>query len=167
MESLPVKPFQETLHQVMCGPATLKMVLDYWGTEKSEEELAKLCEVGLNGTDAEHIKAAAEQLGYKATIKNLASLDDIGSWLDKKVPVVVNWFTRGRFDYPDSAVADGHYSVVVGLDDANIYLQDPEIGGLRTIPRDDFMRVWFDFIGETVTRWEDMIVRQIIVIQPI
>ena len=31
---LPVKPFQETLHQSMCGPASLKMVFDYYGIEK-------------------------------------------------------------------------------------------------------------------------------------
>ncbi len=97
-------------------------------------------------------------------VKNNASLSDIKEWLNKGVPVIVDWFTRGRSDYGDSEVADGHYSVVVGLDKNNIYLQDPEIGGLRKIKRDDFMRVWFDFKGDRITTWKDMIIRQYIAI---
>jgi len=162
---LPVKSFQETLHAGMCGPASLKMVLAYYGLEKTEEELAKLCNTdsGL-GTSDEGIKRAAETLGFKVEIKNNSTFDDIRSWLDKKVPVIVNWFTRGRIDYPDSEVPDGHLSVVVGLDEEYIYLQDPEIGNLRKITRDDFMKVWFDFTGEYINSWDEMIIRQIIAI---
>jgi len=35
---LKVKPFRQTVGY--CGPATLKMVLDYWGVNKTEKELA-------------------------------------------------------------------------------------------------------------------------------
>jgi predicted double-glycine peptidase len=162
---LPVKSFQETLHAGMCGPASLKMVLAYYGVEKTEEELAKLCGTDPElGTSEEGIKRAAESLGFKVEVKNNSTFDDIRSWLDKKVPVIVNWFTRGRIDYPDSEVPDGHLSVVVGLDDEYIYLQDPEIGKLRKITRDDFMKVWFDFTGEYINSWTEMIIRQIIAI---
>lgn len=95
---LPVKPFQETLHGSFCGPASLKIVLDYYGVEKSQE------------------------------------------------------------------VADGHNSVVVGLNKEYIYLQDPEVGRVRKINRDDFFRVWFDFSSDHIEKWEDMIIRQVIVI---
>ena len=40
---LDVKPFQETLNADMCGPASLKIVLEYYGVNKSEDELAQLC----------------------------------------------------------------------------------------------------------------------------
>ena len=162
---LPVKSFQETLHTGMCGPASLKMVLAYYGVEKTEEELAKLCGTDPElGTSDKGIRHAAETLGFKAEIKNNSTFDDIRSWLDKKVPVIVNWFTRGRIDYPDSEVPDGHLSVVVGLDDGYIYLQDPEIGSLRKIARDDFMKVWFDFTGEYINSWDEMIIRLIIAV---
>ena len=162
---LPVKPFQETLHAGMCGPASLKMVLDYYGVDKTEKELAELCGTDPDlGTSDEGIKRAAESLGFKVEIHNNSTFDDIQRWLDKKVLVIVNWFTRGRIDYNDSEVPDGHLSVVVGLDDENIYLQDPEIGSLRKIAKDDFMKVWFDFTGEYITSWEEMILRQIIAI---
>jgi len=90
-------------------------------------------------------------------------LSDIKKWLDKKAPVIVNWFTRGRKDYADSEVADGHYSVVAGIDEQFIYLQDPEIGKMRKIKRHDFMRVWFDFKGDYI-KPKELIIRQIIAI---
>ena len=162
---LPVKPFQETLRGGYCGPASLKMILDYYGIDKTEKEVALAC--GRNsdlGTDDVSIKNAAESYGFNVEIKNNSSFDDISRWLNKGVPVIVNWFTRGRIDYGDEEVPDGHYSVLVGLDDEYIYLQDPEIGGLRKLSRDDFMRVWFDFKTDRITSWDDMIIRQLIAV---
>ncbi len=151
----------------MCGPASLKMVLDYYGVEKDEKEIAEKCGRDPKlGTDDVSIKKAAENYGFKVEIQNEAAFEDIQHWLDKKVPVIVNWFTRGRSDYDDSEVPDGHYSVVVGLDKENIYLQDPEIGKMRTLDRNDFMRVWFDFKPARITSWDDMIIRQLIAVYP-
>ncbi len=162
--TLDVKPFQETLYKSMCGPASMKMVFDYYGIEKSEEEIAKLCGATEElGTNDEGIKKAAESLGFKVEIKNESSFDDIQDYLNKKIPVIVNWFTRGRIDYDDSQVPDGHYSVVVGLDNEYIYIQDPEIGKLRKIERNDFMKVWFDFKGEYI-KPNELIIRQLIAI---
>ena len=161
---LKIKPFQETLNAGMCGPASLKIVLDYYDIEKSEKELAKLCRHNKNmGVDDEKIKRVAGSLGFKVKIKNSSNFKDIENWLDKKVPVIVNWFTKGRQEYSESEVSDGHYSVVAGLDEKYIYLQDPEIGKIRKIKRDDFMRVWFDFKGKYI-KVDELIVRQIIAI---
>lgn len=162
---LDVKPFQETLHGGYCGPASLKIVLLYYGVEKDEEELYKLCNASSDlGIDDKSLKKAAESLGFKVRIQNFASFDDIKKWLEKGIPVIVDWFTRGRASYSDSEVADGHYSVVMGLDGENIYLQDPEIGKMRIIAKDDFIRVWFDFTGETINSWDEMIIRQLVAI---
>lgn len=162
---LPVKPFQETLHKSMCGPASLKIVLAYYGLEKSEKELAKLCLTHASlGTSAENIKKAAKKFGFKVEIKNNSAFKDIQKWLNKEVPVIVNWFTRGRTDYKESEVPDGHLSVVAGLDKKYIYLQDPEIGKLRKIAKEDFIKVWFDFRGKQIDSWDEMIIRQFIAI---
>lgn len=161
---LKVKSFQETLHEDMCGPASLKMVLDYYNVEKTEKELAKMAGLkkGL-GVDDKGIKKVAEKLGFKVVIKNNNSFKDIQKWLDREIPIIVDWFTRGRNDYSESETADGHYSVMAGLDDKFIYLQDPEIGKMRKIKRDDFMRVWFDFKGEYLNP-NELIIRQIIAV---
>lgn len=161
---LPVFPFQETLHADMCGPASLKIVLDFYGVVKTENEIAEKAGLvrGL-GTNDLGLTKAAEAFGFRTEIKNEAGFDDISLWLDKGVPVIVDWFTRGRNDYPNSAVAEGHYSVVAGIDDTFIYLQDPEIGGLRKIARDDFVKVWFDFTGNTI-KPDELIIRQLIAV---
>ena len=161
---LKVRPFQETLYHSYCGPATLKILLRYYGIEKSEKELAKTADWDKDlGIDDQGIKKVAEKLGFKVKIKNYSTFKDIEKWLEKDIPVIVNWFTRGRNDYPESETADGHYSVVIGLDNNYIYLQDPEIGGTRKIKRDDFMRVWFDFKGKYI-KPNELIIRQIIAI---
>ena len=161
---LDVKPFQETLHTNMCGPASLKILLSYYGVDKSEQELAQLANIVPDiGIDDKSIARVAKSLGFKVQIKNESSFSDIEEWLKRGVPVIVDWFTRGRSDYSDSEVADGHYSVVIGLDDKYIYLQDPEIGAVRKIKREDFIKVWFDFPGELI-KPNELIIRQIIAV---
>lgn len=148
----------------MCGPASLKIVLEYYGVEKTEQELARLCGVEKDlGTNDQGLKNAAEQLRFTVEIKNESTFEDIKKWLDRNVPVIVNWFTRGRTDYTDSDVADGHYSVVAGLDDDFIYLQDPEIGSVRKLAREDFMAVWFDFTGKYI-KPDELVIRQSIAV---
>jgi len=160
---LEVKPYREMIVGG-CGPASLKMVFDYYGVEKSEEELFKVCGSSEElGTPAEGLKKVAEGLGFKAEIKENSTFEDIQQWLDKKVPVIVDWFTRGRLDYGESEIADGHYSVVVGLNEDYIYLQDPELGRLRRIKKEDFMIVWFDFRGKYI-KPDELVVRQIIAV---
>ncbi len=162
---LDVKPFQETLNASMCGPASLKIVLDYYNVHKSEEDLAILTETDRSlGTSDEQIKLAAEKLGFKVEVRDYCDFSDIEKWITQNVPVIVDWFTRGRDDYDEEiASADGHYSVVTGLDDKYIYLQDPEIGKMRKMEKEVFMRVWFDFTGEYIAP-DELIIRQLIAI---
>ncbi len=161
---LPVKPFQQNVNAGTCGPASLKMVFEYYGLEKSEIELAQICGTTYEmGISAEGLKKGAEAFGFTVEIKDYASFEDLEMWLNKKVPVIVDWFTRGRMDYDHTEVPDGHYSVVVGLDNDFIYLQDPEIGELRTLTREDFMKVWFDFTGKYIAP-NELVIRQIIAV---
>ena len=162
---LPVKPFQETLHGGFCGPAVIKMVFDFYGINKTEAEVAILSNKDDDlGISDEDIKRTLEGEELKVEIKNFASFEDIKTALDKGAPVIVNWMTRGRYDYEEAEVADGHYSVVIGIDEENIFLQDPEVGRMRTIPKEDFIRVWFDFTSDHIEKWEDMVIRQMIAV---
>lgn len=162
---LQIKPFQETLHSGYCGPASLKMVFSYYGVEKTEEELAILCgRSSILGVNDKALKRVAKSFGFDAEIQNHSTYKDIQRWLNRGVPVIVDWFSRGRTDYAEGETPDGHYSVVVGLDSDNIYLQDPETGHMRVIDRNDFMRVWFDFNGSRITSFDKLIIRQLIAI---
>ena len=140
----------------MCGPASLKMILEYFGVEKSEKELGRLTYCVLSrGTKAENIVSTAKRLGFNALIKDRANFNDIKKYLAQEIPVIVDWFSKD----------EGHYSVAVGIDKKNIYLQDPEIGGIRKLPIEIFQRVWFDFPGKFIKSKDVLILRRLIVIR--
>lgn len=151
---LKVKPFSQK--SSFCGPASLKMVLDYFGIKKSEKELAKLSGCSKSkGVEAESLLKAAQKLGLKGFIKDFSKIKDIKKYVvKKKIPVIVDWFSED----------EGHYSAVVGIDNKNIYLQDPELGKVRKLKIQDFKRIWFDFPGKFLRSKKDIIIRRLIVI---
>ena len=58
---LKINSFLETKNAGMCGPASLKMVLEYFGTNVTEAELAGLCGTdAVSGTSDLGIKKAAD-----------------------------------------------------------------------------------------------------------
>lgn len=149
-----VKPFEQSTGY--CGPASLKMVLEYYGVKKSERELAKLSGATPGrGVEAARLLRAAKKSGLRGFIRDNASLNDIRKLVNvKKIPVIVDWFSGD----------DGHYSVVVGIDKKNIYLQDPEWGRRVSMDLKTFYRVWFDFPGDFIKSKKDLIIRRIIII---
>lgn len=63
-----LKPFRQT--PGYCGPASLKMVLDYYGFSMGEKELAELSDMTLEkGTSAEDLAKAAKRLGFNVFLK--------------------------------------------------------------------------------------------------
>jgi len=151
---LPVPALDQTTG--MCGPASLRAVLLYFGVDKTEAEIAKLA--GSNpdeGTPPEGLVRAAKALGFNAHTKSGATLDDIREWLGKGTPVIVDWFS----------VDEGHYSVVKSIEDNKVFLMDPEIGSERSLDIDTFKRVWFDFMGSS-EKHEGFAERQIVVVYP-
>ncbi len=151
---LDVKPFRQK--SGFCGPASLKMILDFFGIKKSEDELAVLsgC-TSHKGVGAEGLIKAAKLLGLKGFYKDFSEIKDLREYvIGKKIPAIIDWFSTD----------DGHYSVVVDIDKRNIYLQDPELGKLRILDIERFKRVWFDFGGNLLTSKDDIIIRRMIVI---
>lgn len=150
---LKVKHFQQK--PGYCGPASLKMVLFYYGVDKTEKELVRLSRCSKDkGVEAENLLKVAKRLGFKGFIKDYSTFKDLKRFLKKKIPVIVDWFS----------VDEGHYSVVVGLDKKNIYFQDPEFGRLKVMGIKDFKTVWFDFKGPFLRSEKDLIIRRMLVI---
>lgn len=150
---LKIKPYRQR-RPGFCGPASLKMVLDFYGVKKSEAEIGKICKAReTSGMRIPGFRRAAKKLGFKFFFKNKADFVDISGFLRKNIPVIVDWFS----------VDGGHYSVAVGLDKKNIYLADPEFREIRRMPKDVFWRVWFDFPGDYLKNKNQIIIRRLIV----
>ncbi len=151
---LKINPFKQS--KGFCGPASLKMVLKYFGMNHSEKELAKLsgCKISM-GVEAEGLLKAAKKLGFNGLIKDYAEIKDIRNYvIKKKMPVIVDWFSTD----------EGHYSVVVDIDKKHIYLMDPEIKKMRRLKLDTFKRVWFDFTGPYLKSRNNVFIRRMLVI---
>lgn len=153
---LDVKPYRQKVAH--CGPACLKMVLAYYGVEKSEAELARLSGCTMkSGTPASGLLKAAKKCGFRGHVKDLATLGDIRQLVSRKrIPVIVDWFST----------EEGHYSVVTKIDQVNIHMQDPELGHARAMRCDVFRRVWFDFSSDYMKSREDLVLRRLIAVYP-
>lgn len=122
---LKIEPYKQK-KAGFCGPAVLKIVFSFYGINKTEEELGKICGTSAEkGTNISGLKKAADFFGFKFFIKDLADFKDIQYFIKRKTPVIVDWFS----------VDEGHYSVAIGFDNKNIYLADPEFSETRKIDK--------------------------------
>lgn len=155
MNLLDVHPFRQT-DAGLCGPACVKMILDYHGITASEREIAKIAKASRRkGTSAQDLERAAKHYGCDAFIQDTSTIADIRRYVRKeKIPVIVDFFEGD----------DGHYSVVIGIDKENIYLQNPAMGRYHAMALQSFRRVWFDFTSPYPNRQEDFILQRLIVI---
>ena len=151
---LKINPFRQK--PGCCGPASLKMVLGFLGKKITEKKLVEISGCTKSrGIRAEGLVRAAQELGFRAKIKDFADLKDINEWVNrKKIPVIVDWF----------AFEGGHYSVVSGIDKENIYLEDPSLGHRRAMKLTTFKRLWFDFPNDYLKSKNELIIRRMIVI---
>jgi predicted double-glycine peptidase len=133
-----------------CGAAALQAVLRYFGKggDLGEEELAaRLGTTSENGTSPAAILRVAREHGLIATMREHMTIADLEDYVARGVPVIVDyqaWAEQPNHDYTNDW-ENGHYSVVVGVDRRNVYLEDPSILGARgRIPRAEFEARWHD-----------------------
>jgi hypothetical protein len=135
-----------------CGAAALQAVLAYWGTEEREDRLAaRLHSTPEAGTHPLDILRGARELGLAAELREGLDLSDLERALADGTSVIVDlqaW--RDRADRPWAETwDDGHYMVLLAMDAANLYFEDPSLLGSRgLIPRAEFVERWHDYEGE-------------------
>lgn len=121
----------------LCGPASLKVIMDYYGTPLTEGQIAQMSAASSEiGTWTEGLMLVARKYGYTAKLSDNTTEEQLRNELEKG-PVIVDW----------NSGTEGHFSVVVGITDYNIVLMDPEYGHNRLMTLDYFLQNWYD--------WED------------
>lgn len=137
-----------------CGASALQAVLFYWGQEYREMTLMTMLHTTPeNGTHPNDILRVAKELGLEANIKENLTLADLEKAIDRGIPVIVccqAWRDEEDFEKSWTEVWEsGHYMVVIGYDQSNIYFEDPSLMGSRgVIPRSEFMDRWHDYEGD-------------------
>lgn len=131
-----------------CGAAALQAVLGYWGRDIGEEDLREMLNTNPDsGTYPDDIIRAAQELGLKPEYGENLTLVDIEASVKKGVPVMIDCQAWRSVSEQNESWADiwgdGHWMVIIGLDDENVYFEDPYILGTRGfMPRREFLERW-------------------------
>lgn len=148
-----IEPYKQSA-SYLCGPASLKIVLSYYGINKSEKIIANQTKTTSKlGCAHQNLIKYAKKLGFKAYYKDNFSIKDLESLINKKIPVIVDWF---------SLKGEGHYSVITDITNDKIIYIDSYDGKMMEINKRDFLFRWFDFIGFPSKK--NLILRRAIVI---
>jgi len=123
-----------------CGPASLVSLLDFYGIEKNEEELARLCgTMREEGTYHVAMVNVLTGLGFNVVAKEGGTWEELKRLMAEGVPVLVGWFSD------DPLPAGDHFSLVYRVDDERLWMMDPEEGKYREIKKEKFLKNWYDF----------------------
>jgi len=131
---LPKVPLYKQKTEYTCGPASLKIVLSFFGKAVSESKLSHL--VGTKpkiGANRANLVRVAEQLGFMVESGYGKTLVDIKKFLKGGLPVIVNYLWHDDH---------GHYSIVVGMERKRIIINDTYTGKIDSYNFKDFEKVW-------------------------
>jgi len=137
-------------HDYSCGPGCVQAVMAYYGEDFRESELIYLLNTSKDkGTYIKNIVKFLHHQGFSATIQYKMTIDELFSYIDENIPVIVliqAWGKEADFknNYKDRW-EDGHFVVVVGYTDKNILISDPSIYNTGYIPISEFVDRWHDF----------------------
>ena len=130
-----------------CGPAALAMVLNYWGLNISQDEIAaEIYRPDKKLTYISDMVKYPQSLGFYSKAFT-GSIDILKSYIIADIPVIV----LQKFS---TIIPTGHYRVVIGFDDHEqlLYVLDPTVGEYA-IPYNEFVELWKPGSTFKVTNW--------------
>ncbi len=139
-----------------CGPASCQAILQYWGTNVPEGELISyLSDVTgcMVGTDPRFMVNVL-RYGYdiETEMRQNMTISDLEEEIRNGRPVIAMIQAWKEPDDPTPWAEDtyhGHYVVVSGFDQKNIYVEDPVLlGSIGYIPKEEFMDRWHLFVTD-------------------
>lgn len=142
-------PAVSQAYDYSCGAAALTAVLYYWQVfEGHETDLyAALETTPKDGTEPRKLEEVAKSFGLSAAVKRDMTLDDLKDSLWKGETVILD--IQAWRDKPGGAYGedwdDGHYVVLIGMDERYAYVMDPSaVGGYAYIPLPELLERWHD-----------------------
>ncbi len=137
---LPV-PHHKQSRSGACLPAIARMVLEFFGYTTSEAKLARRLGSQTFGTPAPNLHRL-KRLGFTVTYDSV-TLTTLRANLEAGLPCLVFVLT-GDLPYWNENTA--HAMVATGIDDENLYVNDPAFDTTpQVIPLDYFLLAWSEF----------------------
>lgn len=130
-------PYHEQETEFTCGPAALKMVMQYHGDCIGERRLRKYTKTTSTlGTNHQKLITASRKLGYHCFVKQNARPHEVKYFINKGFPTIINW------QEPDTS--DGHYSVIFGYERDYFYVHDPYSPHRKIMKIKALLPLWHD-----------------------
>ena len=127
------------------------MVLEFFGTALSEDDLAQRCGTTLLGTQRVELARAAPGLGLAALLVDHLARDDVEACLSQRRPVIA-WIDPSLL-YP-GVFGCTHAVVIVGLEPNSVVYHDPENGADVAVDWTHFQTAWDRRQGKGVILWK-------------
>lgn len=122
-------PFYKQLDSMDCGPASLKIIAQYYGKHYSLKRLRDLCHISREGVSLLGISDAAESIGFR-TVGAKVTWEQLRD--EATLPCIVHWNQR-------------HFVVVYKIKKIKknwwIYVSDPALGLLK-YSEEQFRKSW-------------------------
>jgi predicted double-glycine peptidase len=136
-----------------CGAAAMQAVLGYWGRDIGEEDVREMLNTNEEtGTYPDDIIRVASALGLQAEYKENMTMADLEDYVAEGIPVIVDCQAWRSVSQYNESWADtwynGHWLVVIGIDENNVTLEDPYILGDRGfMSRKEYEARWHNVRG--------------------
>ncbi len=133
-----------------CGPASLAMVLQYYGQDVDQTELGQDI-VGEDGVLTSDLSQKATERGFRSDVYS-CPIETLFYYVSHDIPVIVR--------IVNNAGTNGHFITVVGYDieSKTIYANDPGIYKNTEISFSRFKNIWnVRTLSEDNNSWNQMI----------
>lgn len=147
------------VNEYSCGPAAVQMVLAYMGMWAPQGCIAE--ELGTTeeeGTGPGEMYRYLSSLGIKSLLQSDSHIEELIFHVDAGNLSIINyqaWREPKGIDYKYSWI-HGHYGVVVGYNENQIFIQDPSIraGAVGYMDKEELLERWHDLdeSGEKLNR---------------
>lgn len=138
-------------HNYDCGAAALRSVAEFFKVgPEDHDEFIKTCNTSpKHGTDTKDLIRAAESFGLNTKAQEGMTLDQLKSFVNMGRPVIVCMQAWEEDDKKKkksyNKLQSGHYVVVIGFDERNIFFEDPVLEGSRgVLSYQEFLDRWHD-----------------------
>ena len=128
-------PFFKQDTRYSCGPTALEMMMAYFKVRLGEEKLGRRLKVTKRyGTRNGKLIDAARKAGFYVYVNDEATIEEVRFFLRQRLPVLVNFLEPYN--------NEGHFTVITGLEEEQIIMNDPWNGKGFKMKIRDFVRRW-------------------------
>ena len=145
-------PCRQQQRSYTCGAACLRMVMEFFGIEANENELAEAMGTDRYGTTCSSIHSAARQCGIEARLVQEVTYDEAVEEIADGSPIVALLDPSVLYR---AWLGFGHFVVVTAVENQTVTYNNPALGIALQVPAAHFWAAWERSCCEGVVLWRE------------